>query len=275
MYNMINKKYLKPLLIFVITFGALIALFFGIPDKELTVFFVAIFTLIWISAIIGGVLFGYILGPFFLSVHKKVIGTKMNYGIQELKEINPDKFKNTFRGFFPALMTINFAMIFVSYVQTVIGSNVKPGEEGTFAILIILISLPLMTGISCALFSPVWFLVDSGIVYSNKEKAENKKLPHEVKSVGVWYLHILKGYAGISVILSFINILILYYASEAINIGNIILFPLLPILIMIFIIPTAVILDSTSERRNNFILKHAHKKGIIDNVNVIFEKSSK
>ncbi|MFX0003797.1 MAG: hypothetical protein ACFE9C_08985 [Candidatus Hodarchaeota archaeon] len=44
---------------------------------------------------------------------------------------------------------------------------------------------PLFTiGIAMALFSPIWFLLDAGISYSNQKKVENTEKLVESKSVG-------------------------------------------------------------------------------------------
>ncbi len=282
------KKYIKPILIFAVIYFLITAGFMAtaslpgflsaFPIDSLGIQFLYIFTMIWVSAIIGGVLFGYILGPFFLIVHKKVIGRKMVYGVQNLMDPNPDKFKKLLQGLFPALMALNFALMFSNnpaISQFLFGENYNPNapEVGVTLILTLLALLPIMTGVSCALFSPVWFLTDAGIVYSNKEKTKIKRLPLEVRSVGGWYLYLLKGYAGISVLFSFYNLLVLYFSTEEIS-GNIVLFPALPLLIAIFIIPTAVILDITTEKRKAFLLKYAKKIGIIDKVAVSFEKTA-
>ena len=63
-----------------------------------------------VGALIG-ILLGFLLTPLFLIVHKKIIGRNLIYGIQERPE--PEKFKGTFKAFFPALMALNFALIYV------------------------------------------------------------------------------------------------------------------------------------------------------------------
>jgi len=67
--------------------------------------------MVGIGSIIGVVFVGFILGPLFLFVHKKIIGNKMIYGLQDRpQEIN---FKGTFlKLLFPALFTVNLCLIF-------------------------------------------------------------------------------------------------------------------------------------------------------------------
>ena len=57
----------------------------------------------------GGIFIGYILGPLFLYFHKKIIGRKMEYGI--IDKPQPNKFNSYFKGFFPALMAIEFGFV--------------------------------------------------------------------------------------------------------------------------------------------------------------------
>ena len=134
--------------------------------------------------------------------------------------------------------------------------------------------LTVTSGIAIALFAPVWFLMDAGIVYSNKKKLEKKRLPPEVRSVGGWYLYLLKGYAGISVLFAFYEMYTGFLAAESgneFNPGFIILL-LIPLLIAILMLPAIVIYDMTSEQRNKYVLKYASKFGIVKNVEVKFEE---
>ena len=99
-------------------------------------------------------------------------------------------------------------------------------------------------------FSPIWFLEDSGIVYSNIEQALVKNKSIEIRSVGNSYTTLLKGYTGIAVIFSYYMFLIsLSPHIEPENLGLLsilLIFGLLvfmPILISMSLIPTIIILD--------------------------------
>jgi len=56
------------------------------------------------------------------------------------------------------------------------------------------------SGVALGLFSPIWFLNDSGIVFIKKEDIRNNP---EILNIGRLYSNLLKGYAGISVLLTF------------------------------------------------------------------------
>lgn len=81
-----------------------------LPGKSMGLQMAILFWSYMVGALIG-ILLGFLLTPLFLIVHKKIIGRNLIYGIQERPE--PEKFKGTFKAFFPALMALNFALIYV------------------------------------------------------------------------------------------------------------------------------------------------------------------
>ncbi len=273
-------RYKNYLIIYIIVFGGffLLALSFGLrgegssfirlsPFNNAGYDTVYIFIMIPVSAIIGGLFVGYLLGPLYLYIHKRIVGRKMIYGIQDKPK--SDKFKGIFlMALFPALMTVNFALMFAfnPAIQQIALKD-SSGEElemVTFATL-----LALMTGISMGIFSPVWFLLDSGIVFTNKEKVKYTAHPTEVRSVGGWYIYLLKGYAGISVILSYYTFFLYLWEARAgridlkgMNLMFLITWPVMPIMIAIFIIPAFILLDISREHRKKYMLKWAEKYGI-------------
>ena len=77
---------------------------------------ILLFAIFWtIGAILGALLFGYLLGPFFLFMHKNTIGRNMTYGIQDNPE--PEKLRWMTKCIFPSLMAINFSLMFVLSVN--------------------------------------------------------------------------------------------------------------------------------------------------------------
>ncbi len=153
------------------------------------------------SAIIFGYFFGYILGPLFIYIHKKTIGRKMVYGIEE--KDTTKKFKGYFiKALWPALFSINIALILANYpiVTDLITSVPTPSLESPlapWATFIVLI--PITTAASLIVFSPVLHLIDSGIIYHNKDKTRDTYDSTEVRNIGNWYITLLKGYSGITI----------------------------------------------------------------------------
>lgn len=265
------------------------------PDPPLTTFipsdnrFIEIIILAVILGpllAIGGVLLGgYLLSPLLLYVHKKIFGKKMIYGIQEFS--HSQKSINTFRGFFPALMAINFALIF-AFNEYVIYLLVHPenysegisyygGYIPAFEVLLIFTN-----AISIIVFSSAWFLEDSGIFYTNNLKTNSTKEQKviEARAVGNWYKSIIYGYAGIGVIFSYIlfiapQLITWSQQGTAIFILNILVFIPIPFLLAIASLPAIILLDIIKEHRINYIKRIAKRFGILINMEIIIKEIEK
>lgn len=274
MTKMSKVDYKKNLLLFLIVIGLLLAATVSVAEEGYTKLLPNhlgfqmgyIFWMSAIAGIIGAVFIGYVFGPLFLFAHRYTIGIRMEFGVQKRPE--PEKLKIYFKALFPALMALNFALMFAfSSTVTDIVLNMEwvhksPTNKQQIPLIVMATLLPLMFGIAMGLFSPVWFLLDAGIVFTNKQKVRKIRDPIEVRSVGGWYHYILKGYAGIAVIFSFIlfaSDMIQYY--KTFNPG-ILLIAFLPILLVIMAIPAFIILDITVEHRQKFMLKFAERLGI-------------
>lgn len=287
------SRYSKPIIFFVlylVLFGILSWFYFYLATPSLTpllpdvnkggqlgIMFFIVYPLVSIA---GAVVGGYVLAPLYLIIHKKIIGRKMTYGIQE--KPSSLKFHKTLQGFFPTLIALNFALmlaplplVYTSVIEPIYWS--APGENILAAMLTLLM---FFLGISAFIFSPVWFLLDGGIIYSNKVKVENKDKPFEVKAVGGWYLFIMKGYAGISVIIEYIIFFDIFLRQmfnlmfHDVVIALVIFIPF-PITLTFVFIPTIVILDILKEHRKKYIRKWAKRFGITDIFEVTVEKVSR
>ena len=233
---------------------------------------VIIFSLIPILSIVAYFLGGYLFTPLLIFLHKKTVGRSFIYGIEECEQ--PKSFKGGFsKSIFPALMAFNIAILLSD--ETVIHDIIFTPTfllgvpPVVLQILTITIFLPLVSAIGIAAFSATFFLIDSGIKYSNKEqkKVTSGSYPIEVRSIGTYYLYFLKGYAGISVVIGIIQLITEYLASiqdvsSIIYLINLILWPLMPLIIALFMVPAVIIQDATFNGRNKFVRKWAGKMGI-------------
>ncbi len=293
------KKALRNFLIYVIVIVIMfliLALFPNTASQDLTLYIPGrgfiegflIFVGFWtLGGIIGGVLFGYLLAPLYLLVQKKIFGRNMIYGIQD----NPksEKFKVFSRAIFPALMAINFSLIFAS--KEPFKSEIPlplPGVSEDWLelmnfLITFLVMLSISVGASFAIFSPVWFVLDGGLVYSNQKKVMEKQLEQPImgRAVGDWYMDLLKGYAGISVIISYLLIFFPFLIALISNLSgafntivaiiNILILIPLVFLIALASIPMLIILDLIKESRIKYIRKWANRFGIKDHVKISFE----
>jgi len=232
-----------------------------------------VLTTLWVGSIIGALALGYALGPLFLFVHKNTIGRKMEYAITKVDDPTPDKFKGALKSLFPALMALNFAiMIGTNDSVKEIFMNPTAYNDPVYLLILVELFLSFMGFIAIGLFSPVWMLLDSGIVYSNEKQLKKKQIPMEARSVGGWFLYLMKGYAGISVIFTFYELISDLIASGQSEIIGILFFGAFPFLIMLLMLPAMIVLDIAQEHRTKYILKYANKFGITDQVVISFQK---
>lgn len=228
-----------------------------------------------ISALIGALIGGYFLGPVLLFIRKIILGPKILCGIQERPR--PPTFDKISRAYFPALMavSINFVILFSApQIFELIVNEEAMGYMSGFIVL-----LMFTTGTGTLVFSPTWFLTDAGIVYSNKEKVAGTDQPVEIRTVGGRFTDFLRGYAGIGVVFSYLQFLIIYFSETAISIlnptaliGTLVFFFGFPVFIFIAVLPSLIILDVTKEHRVHFVRKIAEKMAITEFLEVSLEK---
>jgi hypothetical protein len=242
---------------------------FAVLTQNFAIDIAILFLLIPIACIIAFFIGGYLFTPLFMFIHKRILGRKLIYGIREMQQ--PKKFKGAFlKSLFPALLAFNIGILLSdeTFLQEFLFVDTFIVSEAIKQILTLTFLFPIVSGIAMAVFSATYFLLDSGIEYTNKKrkKVERGSFPTEVRSVGGYYLYYLKGYAGISVIISLIKLMISYFSAIGggdtgitIYIINAIVWPFVPFVITLFMIPVNIIQDITYERRKKFTLKWAEK----------------
>jgi len=287
---MLKSKYSKPILyficycIFILILSIVLSisiphlnLTYFIPIRDIGIEVGLIFILILpFSSILGLLIGGYLFAPLFLYVHKKIFGKKVEYGIYE-KDFKEFKFLS--EGIFSALMTINLSLLLTTPV--IISLSVGSDPSSFIDDLSTFLALLMFTiGLASILFSATWFLMDSGVLYSNFKKAGDTPKPVEIRSVGRWYGQFLKGYAGVSVVLSYLEFMELFIPQLA-NDLSIPLFVMLlivfipfPLIVVLPIVPALIISDRLKQHRIRFIREKARKMGITSKAEVNFELKS-
>ncbi len=212
-------------------------------------------------------------------LHKGFFKSKKYYGIQyetDSKRINLLSF-----GFYPVLMAINLS--FMLLTPEVIASVLETNVISEFDIIL---KIPLFTrllaesillmitfGVSTLLFSPIWILKDSGIIFTNKIVVENSNEKLIIKSIGDWFQTILKGYSGIGVIITYFFVItnfITHYIDNFGLPGNLLNFPSLilwlglPFYLVLSTIPALILHDIIKKHRINYVRKIGVKVGIKD-----------
>ncbi len=236
-----------------------------------------VFIVIPISSSIGAIIGGYALAPIFLLSHKTIY-RKAIYGIQET---NPAKiFKRTLQGYYPGLLAFNISSIILFLAPMIRNQLLTPGmlEEAPLVFQYIFENLFLLMftiALSMLIFSPGWFLIDAGIVYSTEEQVRGTDRPVEGRTVGGVFNDYLKGYSGFSIAFSYLQILIVSYSDiinvERVDIAQLIGFFGIPVYVILTVIPTFVLLDLTRDHRIQYVRRVAAKMGITRVVKISFE----
>ena len=250
---------------------------------ELAFIFIIIFPL---SPLFGLFIGGYIIAPIILYLHKKIYGSKVHYGIQVEQRL--EKIKIFSKSFFPVLMAINLSSILLTptIIQFILTSDVIIEFDNVSKIPMLtrffadVTSLMFTFGLATMFFSSVWFLRDSGVIYSNKAKIEDSNESIVLRSIGDWFQTILRSYAGIGAIFTYIltvsDFITKYIDNYGLpgnvfNIPSLILWLGMPFYIILSLIPTIVINDIIKRNRINYIRKLSQKIGIEGTAFISFE----
>jgi len=254
--------------------------------NELAVLFIFIVPL---SGVIGYALGGYLITPIIIFIHKKIIGKNLYYGIHY--QTPSDKIHLFTKSIYPVLMSINLSTMFLTpeIVGFLLDAAIISEFENISRIFILIrllgesLLLMITFGLAMVPFAVVWFLEDSGIVYSNKitnvseERAEE---PLKLKSMGDWFQTIFKSYAGLGAIVTYILIIQNFVSKFLLNLGlpgnllnipTLILWLGLPLYLVLAAIPCFILHDLIKNHRIRFVRKVAEKLKIRDSAIISFD----
>lgn len=204
------------------------------------------------------------------------------YEIFDLKTLNPSRFWRTFTGYYPSLLAFNLNSIIISAFLSVknLIQSLEAVESYPYLytyIPIFIILLVFMPFLSMAVFSPVWFLNDAGIVYSMVERVRETEQPVEGRTVGGWFRDYLKGYAGISVLFSYYPIIYVYHnVVGAVDLLALFVsfsaFVMRPFFTALAMIPAFILMDVMHDHRVQHIRRVAANLGISKEVEFLLEE---
>ncbi len=284
-----KSKYTKSLIIFcvycifwvgisiamsrILGYGQNLSPIIPFRDAGLEIGFISILFLP-LASIIGTLVGGYLFTPLYLYVHTKIFRNRFQYGIYLKPEYK--KFKFSSQGLFASLMAINISLLLlnpdtVRFITGNYGVSLAELTPDLYTITFVVLLIFTFT-FTNLLFSPTWFLMDAGILYSNKLILNETMKPLEIRSIGRWYEQFLKGYTGVSVIISYVNFITIFFIAAGNNfslfITTLIIFIPFPIIMIIPSIPALIILDMIKEKRIKYILNKARNLGITDRMEV-------
>jgi hypothetical protein len=208
-----------------------------------------------VSAIIG-TLIGFILAPVFLWVYKKYMGRNHLFAIQDQDTI--EKSHGMLMGFFPALMAMNFTLGLI-FNPTIMDIPLLQNYylQWNSIIFLFFVLGALLQAPAFALFSAAWIIDESGIVLMSKYGSL------ELQATGKWYLALLKGYAGIGVVIALYQFTFDFlstYGSDVHWSAVLFLF-ILPVIVTLWVIPAIILVGATEGKRRSYILGFARRFG--------------
>ncbi len=208
-----------------------------------------------VSAIIG-TLFGFALAPLFLWIYKKIMGRNNMFAIQEHDSM--EKPHGITMGFFPALLAVNFtlSLIFNPIIMEMPLFQDYYLQWNTIVFLFFVLSA-LLQAPAFALFSAAWIIDESGILLMSKYGTA------ELQATGKWFLALLKGYAGIGVIIALYQFTFEFLGTygTAVHWSAVFFLYILPIVVTLWVIPAIILVGATEGRRRRYILGFAKRFG--------------
>ena len=241
------------------------ALFTYIPIPGAVTGVLILFVIVIITAVVG-VLIGTLLSDLLLTIHHKFLGKKLDYSIQEIP--SPNYETTIMTALFPTLLGISVGISICknSTLQNLVLTEYARTATGMFSpdLMTSIGVLPLTVFLGFLIFVPIWIILKSGIVFSNKPKVEKKGLPVETMSVGTWFIYLLKGYAGFGALTGFISFTSDALASETSDPLSLVLFYLIPLLVLAFTMPALLLYEQLQKGRVESLHETARKLGISD-----------
>ena len=203
-----------------------------------------LFDCLWlyvISVVVGGIiyLFTPVLSVVFLKLHRRFKG---GYRYHLQAQATSEDGSVIKRLVVPALTSLGLAVsiagstfassIFV-YRNFENLENPVPAIEATFPIFFILL---LVVTVILILFAPIWLLGDVGVI-CEKEHVDSRSTVN-IEGVGDYYLKLLKGFAGVSTIVTYGLLIFQMFGwyNSMMQVEN------LPFPVVIFIIPVIIAL---------------------------------
>jgi len=170
-----------------------------------------LFDFVWLYVI--GILCGviiYFTSPFlamlFWNLHRMIKRGGYEYHLQSMShEYQGSSYR---RLFLPSFVSLGLAMsIASSSLANVIFVSesfdlLDPGNEPIFITLPILFIMLVVSSTILFLFAPIWLLEDSGAIC--EKKIDESRSNIDIEGVGNFYLKLLKGFAGVATIITYL-----------------------------------------------------------------------
>ncbi|MDO8123544.1 MAG: hypothetical protein Q6364_04110 [Candidatus Hermodarchaeota archaeon] len=241
-----------------------------------------------VTILLGGLIGGILFVPLYLGVHRLIYKRSRNYGFLD-HQITPSLSRWLRRGILPTLFAVYVSMTLANILVDTLGDpilslifadTINLAIEDIVTIKIMLWGITGLVGtfVCCALVVPTWFLDDAGLLTSNvKIDQPLDTIPNQlpnISGVGFWLARLLKGFAGIAVIILYATTLtesiistwqyVLMFGIVELPylIVNLLMFPLYPIIILLLSLPLLMVLDYVVQSRQRYVKRIGEWMGI-------------
>jgi len=203
-------------------------------------------------------LLGPIMAPVLIVLHKQIKLRKFEYFVVKIeKKLSGSRI--LLRAIFPGLLAVNIAMYisFSNSLSSYIYSD--PNNVGaTIEYAAIIIGVP----IASLLVLPLWILQFSGLMCSKRVELYKRPVTPDIESVGQFYIKMLKGYVGISTVVSY-TLVLLEILQTSSNLYSAILMVFIdPIVIIMIFMLISLVFEMRASKLNLRVNKSLEKLNI-------------
>ena len=247
---MLEVNYSKPVIVSVLVIIPMTILFSVTSNAGWVIL------LFPVSAIIG-TLIGFALAPLFLWIYQKYMGRNHLFAIQDPDTM--EKSHGMLMGFFPALLATNLTLTLI-FDPNIMNMPLFQDYylQWNSIVFLFFVLGALLQAPAFALFSAAWIIDESGIVLMSKYGTA------EFQAAGKWFLALLKGYAGIGVIIALYQFVFEFLGTygSLVHFSAVLFLFILPIIITLWVIPAIILVGATEGMRRNYITGFAERFGI-------------
>ena len=200
---------------------------------------------------------GPVFAPFLVALHKMIKLGKYEYFITTTDK-KRSGFRILTRSIFPGMFAINLAIYIALYggFNSMIYYN--GGEASQIPALIEYASIIIGMPIASLIIIPLWMIQTSGLMCAKRIESYNYPVSPDIENVSQFYIKLLKGFVGISFIISYSMILFDYFTTTTDTSTFFVVF-LDPIIIILFSLPIALIIEMREGQIKDKMVKVLNK----------------
>jgi hypothetical protein len=159
------------------------------------------------------------------------------------------------RSIFPGLLAVNIAIYLTLYGTLNHLFVVDGGGAQDLPVVIEWISIIIGAPVASLIIIPLWMLDSSGLMCAKKIEEYNRPVAPDIESVGRFYKKLLKGFVGISTVISYSLILYQYFTTTS-DFSTIFIVFIDPIVIIFTFVPISLFVETRAPSYNKRIMEN-------------------